>query len=86
MTAKIVGTFKSLCAISDFEAPAPQADTERQNTQKGVEEEETIDPNDGKNRNPLRPEFHYNIQVHLPSNGTEETYINIFNAIRDVFR
>jgi hypothetical protein len=33
----------------------------------------------------LRPEFHYNIQVHLPSNGTEETYMNIFNAIRKVF-
>jgi hypothetical protein len=30
----------------------------------------------------LRTEFHYNIQVHLPSNGTEETYLNIFNAIR----
>ncbi len=34
----------------------------------------------------LRPEFHYNIQIHLPSNGTEDTYINIFNAVRKVFR
>jgi len=31
---------------------------------------------------PLRSEFHYNIQVHLPSNGSEETYLNIFNALR----
>ena len=30
----------------------------------------------------LRPEFHYNIQIHLPGNGTEETYMNIFNALR----
>jgi hypothetical protein len=34
----------------------------------------------------LRPEFHYNIQIHLPSNDTEQTYISIFNAIRHVFR
>ena len=34
----------------------------------------------------LRPEFHYNIHVHLPSNGTEETYLNIFNAIRKSFQ
>lgn len=34
----------------------------------------------------LRSEFHYNIQIHLPSNGTEDTYLNIFNAIRKVFR
>jgi hypothetical protein len=30
----------------------------------------------------IRPEFHYNIQIHLPSNATEETYLNIFNALR----
>lgn len=31
-------------------------------------------------------EFHFNIQVHLPNNGTEETYLNIFNAIREAFQ
>lgn len=30
--------------------------------------------------------FHFNIQVHLPNNGTEETYLNIFNAIREAFQ
>jgi hypothetical protein len=33
----------------------------------------------------LRPDFHFNIQVHLPANGTEETYLNIFNALRRTF-
>jgi hypothetical protein len=33
----------------------------------------------------LRSEFHFNIQVHLPANGTEETYLNIFNALRRTF-
>lgn len=35
--------------------------------------------------NGLRPDFHFNIQVHLPANGTEETYLNIFNALRRTF-
>ena len=40
-----------------------------------------------KNRaNGLRTEFHYNLQVRLPSNGTEETYLNIFNALSKPFR
>jgi hypothetical protein len=34
----------------------------------------------------LRPEFHYDIEIHLPGNGSEETYINIFNAIRRTFK
>ncbi len=33
----------------------------------------------------LRSDFHFNIQVHLPANGTEETYLNIFNALRRTF-
>ena len=33
----------------------------------------------------IRSDFHFNIQVHLPANGTEETYLNIFNALRRTF-
>lgn len=33
----------------------------------------------------VRTDFHFNIQVHLPANGTEETYLNIFNALRRTF-
>lgn len=29
----------------------------------------------------FHPEFRFNIEVHLPSNGTEETYLNIFTAL-----
>lgn len=35
--------------------------------------------------NGFRSDFHFNIQVHLPANGTEETYLNIFNALRRTF-
>lgn len=51
-------------------------------------------PDEGKDKEPsvpppvpsgLRSDFHFNIQVHLPANGTEETYLNIFNAPRRTF-
>lgn len=84
MTSKIVGTFKSLCAVSDFKAQSLILG--EKDTHKGKSEEET-DTGDGDgSKNPLRPDFHYNIQVHLPANGSEDTYMNIFNAIRKVFK
>jgi hypothetical protein len=30
----------------------------------------------------FNPEFRFNIEINLPSNGTEETYLNIFSALR----
>jgi hypothetical protein len=55
------------------------------------EEHEEEDPpaektKKGQARLPLRPEFHYNINVHLPANGTEDVYLNIFNALRKAFQ
>jgi hypothetical protein len=41
-------------------------------------------PSNGDARG-FTPQFHYNIQVQLPANGTEETYLNIFSALRKVF-
>jgi hypothetical protein len=82
MTKRIAWTLGALFKIAKFgdaplQAPPPgEKDLE--------EEEKEISPPPMKGS--LRPDFHYNIQVHLPSNGTEETYINIFNAVRKVFR
>ncbi|CAG1064522.1 hypothetical protein BAC1_00081 [uncultured bacterium] len=84
ITSKIVGTFKALAALADFSTKAPEdkqkkTGTATENEQKGIEgaPKEKVGP--------FRPDFHYNIQVHLPLNGTEETYLNIFNALRKVF-
>jgi hypothetical protein len=84
MTGRIATTFSALTKLGDFKSeivrPADsQADESAdKSTQEG----------NGIQRRPqgLRTEFHYNIQVHLPSNGTEETYLNIFNAIRKTFQ
>lgn len=83
MTSKIAGTFSALCRLADFskkskvEVPSRPTDTNVEATQ----------PQDKPGHfGSLRPEFHYNIQVHLPANATEETYLNIFNALRKAFR
>ncbi|MDA9533157.1 DUF5343 domain-containing protein [Bradyrhizobium sp. CCBAU 25338] len=85
LTGRIAGTFASLVNLADFETNGP-ADEKR-----AEEKADTGDlppETDGNRPKPkgLRTEFHYNIQVQLPSNGTEETYLNIFNAIRKTFQ
>jgi hypothetical protein len=80
LTTKIVGTFKALSGLADFSIPAKTTENNEDQTKKKKEEDEAT----GAKK--LRPDFHYNIQVHLPTNGSEETYINIFNAIRKVFK
>jgi hypothetical protein len=81
MSSRIAATFATLARLGDFKADVPK----KEEREKKVEE-----PDDEggvlKAKKSLRTEFHYNIQVHLPSSGSEETYINIFNAIRKTFQ
>jgi hypothetical protein len=80
MTKRIAYTLGALLKVAKFN---------------GLKDKEQVEPDPVNKENSvvpevrgpnMRPEFHYNIQVHVPANGTEETYINIFNAIRKVFR
>lgn len=77
MTAKIFGTFNSLVKLADFKAKP--LEKKEENGKLLVNKKEEV-------KAELRPEFHYNLQIHLPSNSTEETYLNIFNALRRVFK
>jgi len=90
MTARIASTFSALVKLASFtaakEAPAEEED--------GHDSDLALDDSSGNADGirsgtpvkPLQPAFHYNIQVHLPSNGTEEVYLNIFNALRKSFQ
>lgn len=87
-TGKIVGTFRALVSLSDFASDAALKNDEAESDSRKSSEplaSPTFVPPSNVSQG-LRPEFHYNIQVHLPSNGNEETYMNIFNAIRKVFK
>jgi|SRR5215470_13574567 len=81
MTTKIVGTFNALAKGADFSADGlGQAEPDKKQDTTTQDEKQ-----DNGTRSGLRPEFHYNFQIHMPNNGTEETYLNIFNALRKVF-
>jgi hypothetical protein len=80
---KAVGyTFSSLVKLANFNSNpqnlSPQNIPEVENEQGLGQMIRGSGPN-------LKSGFHFNIQVHLPSNATEETYVNIFSAIRKVF-
>ena len=82
MTSKIAGTFSALCRIAEFNKQ-PDQDTSKSLP---PQVEQPIERDKPSHSTPFRPEFHYNIQVHLPANATEETYLNIFNALRKSFQ
>jgi hypothetical protein len=86
-------TFAALAKVADFSALAPAGvevgkSDDGEETDEGPHENEALTSKKRQSAAPtgLRPEFHYNIQIHLPGNGTEETYLNIFNALRRTFK
>jgi hypothetical protein len=84
MTARIANTFAAVAKLGDFstgvkEEPKKEKDQDEEGGDGGGE-------GGGKKLKGLRTEFHYNIQVVLPSNATEDVYLNIFNAIRKTFQ
>ncbi len=83
ITSKIAGTFNSLIKLAEFSA-LPVEPPREEEPPPEIPEERPQDKT--KPFGALRPEFHYNIQVHLPANAPEETYLNIFNALRKAFR
>ena len=87
-TGKIVGTFRALVAVADFTSDDMLREDEVEHVPKSdAESRNQCPPPPGSMQfQGMRPEFHYNIQIHLPSNGSEETYMNIFNAMRKVFK
>jgi hypothetical protein len=91
MTKLISGTFNALVRNADFtKPPVNQADDDSADETE-VEQTTTVSdakPNGSSARavsqmtSHYNPDFRFNIEVHLPSNGTEDTYLAIFNALR----
>jgi len=88
MTERIANTFTRLKDSADFSVPVGQAIVgEDVSDEEEEPDEEEQKPKGRRYQKEHVPPlgFHFNIEVHLPSNGTEETYLNIFNAIRKTF-
>jgi len=82
-------TFTAFAKLADFNvqpAPAQPEPPANEEPDENSDEIEALKNKKRLNTAGLRPEFHYNIQIHLPGNGTEETYLNIFNALRRTFK
>jgi hypothetical protein len=87
MTARIASTFSTLTKLGDIEDSRAAEDVDNEAGDDGSGGEDSGgDSGGGTGRRAMHPSFHYNIQVHLPSNGTEEVYLNIFNALRKTFQ
>jgi hypothetical protein len=84
LTGRITGTFTALTRLADFDAVSSDVGESKKDKEDGNDNEES-DQEKPKPKG-LRTEFHYNIQIHLPSNGTEEIYLSIFNALRKTFQ
>lgn len=84
MTKFIVGTFNALTKAADFmpsEQPEPEAN-DGANDGKQPPPEKEKPPLGDTQLSKFNPDFRFSIEIHLPSSGTEETYLAIFNALR----
>ena len=70
-------TFKALCNYADFN------ETNEDNTMPNIEEPEPMNTIFSTPNNNELPEFHYNIQIHLPATTDISVYNAIFKSIKD---
>jgi len=86
MTARIASTFSALVKQGDFKVQLVSKDEDEKDDAGEKNEWGGDGPFGGNKGKGLRAEFQYVIQIQLPSNGSEETYLNIFNALRKTFQ
>jgi hypothetical protein len=85
MTRLIHGTFNALAKAADFSAAtnlAPESEEPDDELESPDAENPPVNPARHVFSSKFSPEFRFKIEIHLPSNGTEETYLAIFNALR----
>jgi hypothetical protein len=83
LIAFIVGTFKNIVKLADFTEPDTTKDEEKPDAKKAPKKDgDEEQDEDRRKAGDFRPDFKFNIEIHLPSSGTEETYLAIFNALR----
>jgi hypothetical protein len=83
MVKAITGTFNALAKIADFTGGTQEAvDESEDEDDEGAADEEVTTKQKRQLATSFAPSFRFNVEIHLPSNGTEDTYLAIFNALR----
>jgi hypothetical protein len=86
MTGRIASTFNALAKLGDFKTDTKPPGEEKNKVKEKEDEGDGAGAAESGQAKKMRTEFHYNIQIHLPANATEETYQNIFNDMRKTFQ
>jgi predicted RNA-binding protein associated with RNAse of E/G family len=82
--ARYYATFKAICSLAKFESPTSNKDYNKTTTQ--IEEPSTTNNNTiglQQINSPNKPDFHYNIQIHLPATTDLSVYNAIFKSLKD---
>ncbi len=81
VSIKMAGTFKSLCSLSDFSQHSQDPLTNDEEF--GKRDPEVITEVIEKQNNIKSTEFHYNIQIHLPTTRDITVYNAIFKSLKE---
>lgn len=73
---RIYNTFKALCSIADFSENAINEDSSKEEPLESDTQTSPIIPL-------TTPQFHYNIQIHLPATTDISVYNAIFKSLKD---
>ena len=77
----IASTFRALCGLADFSEPT---ETVQEIAHNFEEKTEALDDESTNNvNNIITPDFHYNIQIHLPATTDISVYNAIFKSIKE---
>lgn len=79
VTKKMATTFKALSALADFTSSSNPVEKE----EKTDTEVNNNPPSSKKGSENSSPEFHYNIQIHLPATKDISVYNAIFKSLKD---
>ena len=77
--SRVYNTFKALCNIADFSNVTA---TEQEATKEEAIESENFSSS-VFNSGVLNPQFHYNIQIHLPATNDISVYNVIFKSLKE---
>lgn len=80
---RIFATFKALCNYADFSENNVEDTNTNEKNEKNEKDESNSNKTSIENASNIIPNFHYNIQIHLPATTDISVYNAIFKSIKE---